>query len=206
MTPEGRLCAAIITQALDDMSAPKMMSSDIPELDGKSAISFLTANFGASARWRNHLCSLIDMDGDVLRTRVIDYLEGRRDFPVAYAQDQESRDLTARRRWAEMQTRQPRRVSQPAIVPRPVSRSAIAARRDLQPSIAPRPTPPDTHLSTEDFYAALPDVPFTLDDLGIPRWFKSAAWNRILRWVERGHLIKIRPGLYSRPQSCLAAE
>lgn len=71
-TPEAALVTAIIMQAYRDLFARvnDTTASLTTQTDQDQAIAFLTDDFGKSARHRNHLCSVIGWDGDVLAERV----------------------------------------------------------------------------------------------------------------------------------------
>lgn len=71
-TPEAALVTAIIMKAYRDLFArvSDMTASLTTQTDQDKAIAFLTDDFGKWAQHRNHLCSLIGWDGDVLAARV----------------------------------------------------------------------------------------------------------------------------------------
>lgn len=69
------LVNAIILKAVADL-----FSSASDETSRSEAYTFLTARNGPWAAHREHLCWLVDLDPDVLRERVMDILEGRRDL------------------------------------------------------------------------------------------------------------------------------
>lgn len=71
-TPEAALITAIIMQAYRDLFAriSDTTASLTTQTDQDQAIAFLTDDFGRWAQNRNHLCSLIGWDGDVLAARV----------------------------------------------------------------------------------------------------------------------------------------
>lgn len=69
------LVNAIILKAVADL-----FSSASDETSRSEAFSFLTARTGPWAAHREHLCWLVDLDPDVLRERMMDILEGRRDL------------------------------------------------------------------------------------------------------------------------------
>lgn len=85
MTPELSLVAAILQRAFDDMFAasPSSYSGNGGTPDGSSidqAIRFLTDTHGHKARWRNHYCSLLGLDGDAVADRIRRMLDG--DLPM----------------------------------------------------------------------------------------------------------------------------
>ena len=69
------LVNAIILKAVSDL-----FSSASDETIQSEAYTFLTARTGPWAAQREHLCWLVDLDPDVLRERILDILEGRRDL------------------------------------------------------------------------------------------------------------------------------
>lgn len=97
-TPEQRLVAAIISQAFTDIFLPDCD-------DANASLHFLTAGYGPSARWRNQLCSYLDLDGDQLAARVRSILDGDAD-PPGYDTRFSKHLHTARERWASVQRAQ----------------------------------------------------------------------------------------------------
>lgn len=73
-TPEQRLVFNILTRAYLDI-----LNNDNSE--ARSAMHFWTSETGSFAHWRNHLCSLIDLDGDLAAKIVRSQLDGQRDIP-----------------------------------------------------------------------------------------------------------------------------
>lgn len=71
-SPEAALVTAAIMQAYRDLFARvnDTTASLTTQTDQDQAIAFLTDDFGKWAQHRNHLCSLIGWDGDVLAARV----------------------------------------------------------------------------------------------------------------------------------------
>ena len=105
-TPEQRFIASILLHAYSDM-----LSKD--EGDARSAMSFLTSSYGDTARWRNHLCSLLGIDGDLLARRVRRQLDGDQPIPyphetndlrsrAAILKKHEAQVATARKRWLHL--------------------------------------------------------------------------------------------------------
>ena len=104
LTPEQRLAAAILIAAFRDMSASSrsISESDLgkpTEGEVDAAISFLTESYGAKARWRNTLCSFLDIDGDQLAARVRMMLDGELDIPRTHIQHDFG---IARARWRHL--------------------------------------------------------------------------------------------------------
>ena len=66
---------AVILRAVSDL-----FSSSTDDASRSEALAFLTAKKGAWAENREHLCWLVDLDPDLLRERILDFLEGRRDL------------------------------------------------------------------------------------------------------------------------------
>lgn len=78
-TPEAALVTAIIMQAYRDLFMivrADETSSFTGRADQDQAMSFLTDQVGTLARHRNHLCSLIGWDGDVLAERIRSMMNG----------------------------------------------------------------------------------------------------------------------------------
>jgi len=69
------LINAVIARAVSDLFSEQTDATSRSE-----AYAFLTARTGAWAEWREHYCWLVDLDPNVLRERVMDILEGRRDL------------------------------------------------------------------------------------------------------------------------------
>jgi len=73
--PQRSLVAAIVAQVVHDaFFAEQTLAGAAAQ---SPAINWLTSRSGDAAYWRNHYCSLIDMNGDVVRQWAIDVLEGR---------------------------------------------------------------------------------------------------------------------------------
>jgi hypothetical protein len=105
-TPEQRFIASIILRAYADM-----LSKD--NGDARWAMSFLTTSYGDTARWRNHLCSLLGIDGDLLARRVRRQLDGEQPIPYPYETNDlrnratilkkhEAQVAAARKRWLHL--------------------------------------------------------------------------------------------------------
>lgn len=98
-TPEQKLAAAILAQAFKDMfggAANDSVTRDTVDTIAITAMRYLTARHGLLAQWRNQWCDFLDLDGDVLATRVRLILDGKVDLPG------ESRLAAARDRWARI--------------------------------------------------------------------------------------------------------
>jgi len=92
-TPEQRYIVGIIAQAFEDMSTSATKDrhqSRHADNDARSAMLFLTERYGAHANWRNDLCSLIDVDGDLLTQRVRMIL----DYDLTWPQQRRSPGVT----------------------------------------------------------------------------------------------------------------
>lgn len=84
-TPEAAFIAAIIMQAYRDLFVNVDTDSGrsfTTRSDQDQAIAFLTDTHGRFAAHRNHLCSLIGWDGNVLAARIRRMMDGD-DFPIA---------------------------------------------------------------------------------------------------------------------------
>jgi len=193
MTPEARLVAAIFAQAVEDIGAGKQ--SFTAASDGDSAINFLTASFGDTAKWRNELASHIGLDGDAIRQRVVAYLDGKNDIPLTFARaSAKTRHARARERWRAMNTRPKPKPAPPK--PEPASKPV----RAHAPEPAPEPKPIDAAaMSPEELYDFLPTTPFSLADIGVAPWHQQLVWGRIMTWIGNGKLLKVERGRYLKP-------
>lgn len=70
---------AVILRAVTDL-----FSSSMDRTSRLEAVAFLTASQGAWAESREHLCWLVDLDPDLLRVRILEILDGRRDLEGSY--------------------------------------------------------------------------------------------------------------------------
>lgn len=77
LSPEVRLCRAIIARVIEDLFGSLGPEANSHAAVRKQALNWLTASAGSTAWDRDHLCSLAGLDGEVLRRRVIAILEGR---------------------------------------------------------------------------------------------------------------------------------
>ncbi len=106
-TPETRLVHAILAQAIEDLFGSCIdLGRTNKDHMREQALIFLTAESGEHAKHRNDLCSLAGFDGEVLRSRIIAILEGRRSADF-FLEGKGRRDLKgtaeARAMWAEKQ-------------------------------------------------------------------------------------------------------
>jgi len=69
------LINAVILKAVTDL-----FSANILENDRADAFAFLTAKNGSWAESRDRLCWLVNIDPDLMRVRIFDILEGKRDL------------------------------------------------------------------------------------------------------------------------------
>ena len=79
------MVTAIIMQAYRDLFVTAKSDGQAAfttQAEQDQAIAFLTDRSGKLARWRNHYCSLIGWDGNVLAERVRRMMEGA-DFPLS---------------------------------------------------------------------------------------------------------------------------
>ena len=107
-TPKQALVTAILMQAYRDLFAA--VKSDgaaalTTQSDQDRAIYFLTDRRGEFAWWRNHYCSFVGIDGDVLAERVRSMMEGE-EFPQPSADSSAStrarhkkQQVSLRARW-----------------------------------------------------------------------------------------------------------
>ena len=109
MTPEQRLFAAILQQAVRDLFAEGIRSHDgRPDVAATDqAIRLLTDTSGSYAQWRRDLCLRIDQDGDKLAARIRMMLEGEIDFPPIderMAKRRAAQVAFVRERWQYLKT------------------------------------------------------------------------------------------------------
>jgi hypothetical protein len=145
--PEELLIFSVLSRAILDLFGPVGLTSTKEEAQqAKSdALSFLTKKSGAWAKRRNDLCDAIGFDGDNVRARVIQVLEGD---STALATYDGRRELTqvaqARTLWEQEQSRSKRRKSTPKPTPQPRPRHAITRYADVRRHIMPLLTKPRT--------------------------------------------------------------
>lgn len=109
-TPEQHLAAAILAQAFSDMFgsvANQSETRNTVDTNAVTAMRYLTDRHGQSAHWRNKWCDFLDLDGDLLATRIRMILDGQANPPV-----DAPRLAIARDRWARISQR-------PAPKPKP---------------------------------------------------------------------------------------
>ncbi len=145
--PEELLIFSVLSRAILDLFGPVGLTSTKEEAQQAKAdaLSFLTQKSGAWAKRRNDLCDAIGFDGDDVRARVIQVLEGD---STALATYDGRRELTqvaqARALWVQEQSRSKRRKSTPTPKPQPRPRHAISRYADVRRHIMPLLTKPRT--------------------------------------------------------------
>ena len=144
-TPEQRLAAAILSQAFTDIFLPDCD-------DANASLHFLTTGYGPSARWRNQLCSYLDLDGDQLAARVRSILDGDADPPGYDTRFSKHLDV-ARNRWAS--------ASQALTPPTTTTRLPRIRPPTPAPTVAPTAT-----LEPQDIDLAIPDDAFYVSGTG----------------------------------------
>lgn len=105
-SPESRLFAAVILQAVDDLLCPHGLVPGEVARDRSDALAFLTATSGMAARDRRDVCHAAGFDPDAIRQKIIAILEGapfdiragrsgqgKRDVAVAARKLEEARAL-----------------------------------------------------------------------------------------------------------------
>lgn len=140
-TPEQHLAAAILAQAFGDMFGGAATSSETVTTVDRNAIAamrFMTDRHGHSAQWRNRWCDFLDLDGDILATRVRMILDGQLDPDDRFA----SRLANARDRWAR------------------IARTPVSDNKRL-PTIKPAPT-----IDPDAIDLIVPDDPFFVAGAG----------------------------------------
>ena len=145
-TPEQHLAAAILAQAFSDMFATDNRDKQAVDTIAVSAMRYLTDRYGLSAQWRNRWCDCLDLDGDMLATRVRMILDGQVDLPG------ESRLGIARDRWARI-----------ARTPAPSDKSQRLPTIKAAPPLPP--TPPVT-IDPSDIDLTVPDDPLYVSGSG----------------------------------------
>jgi len=147
--PEELLIFSVLSRAILDLFGPVGLTSTKEEAQQakRDSLSFLTNKSGAWAKRRNDLCDAIGFDGDDVRARVIQVLEGD---STALATYDGRRELTqvaqARKLWEHENSRSKRRRSTPKPTPKPVPRPRHAVTRyaDVRRHIMPLLTQPRT--------------------------------------------------------------
>ncbi len=147
--PEELLIFSVLSRAILDLFGPVGLTSTKEEAQqAKSdALSFLTKKSGAWAKRRNDLCDAIGFDGDNVRARVIQVLEGDSTALATYDGRRElSQVAQARELWEKEQSRSNRRKStqKPKPKPMPRPRHAISRYADVRRHIMPLLTKPRT--------------------------------------------------------------
>jgi hypothetical protein len=151
--PEELLIFSVLSRAILDLFGPVGLTSTKEEAQQAKldALSFLTKKSGAWAKRRNDLCDAIGFDGDNVRARVIQVLEGD---STALATYDGRRELTqvaqARELWErekpqpnrQTRGRNPKSVQKPKNAPRP--RHAVTKYADVRRHIMPLLTQPRT--------------------------------------------------------------
>jgi hypothetical protein len=125
--PTARLVMAILSQAVQDLfgSPHGASTKNQASLARHESLQFLTATSGQSAHWRRRYCSLVDLDPEILRARIIAILESDAPPSLAYGVGQHPEGLAeARTMWA-------------ALRPRPTTGTPV----NLPRIVAPKPGP-----------------------------------------------------------------
>lgn len=166
-TPEQSLAAAILAQAFTDMF--HLGTREDVDTEAVQAMRYLTDRYGQVAHWRNKWCSYLDLDGDLLATRVRMILDGKVDPPrgVHLAQRLER----ARARWASL-AHKPIPQPKPAIEPKPTAMGTpTPPPRQRLPIIKPAPQ----RIEPEDVDVTVVDDPLFVSCSGHLR--ASRQWN-----------------------------
>lgn len=147
--PEELLIFSVLSRAILDLFGPVGLTSTKEEAQqAKSdALLFLTKSAGAWAKRRNDLCDAIGFDGDNVRARVIQVLEGDSTALATYDGRREMTQVAqARELWAQEQSRSERRKLAPQPPPKPQSRPrhAVTKYADVRRHIMPLLTQPRT--------------------------------------------------------------
>jgi len=147
--PEELLIFSVLSRAILDLFGPVGLTSTKEEAQQAKldALSFLTKKSGAWAKRRNDLCDAIGFDGDNVRARVIQVLEGD---STALATYDGRRELTqvaqARDLWEHEKSRPNRQKATPKPTPKPQPqpRHAVTKYADVRRHIMPLLTQPRT--------------------------------------------------------------
>ena len=147
--PEELLIFSVLSRAILDLFGPVGLTSTKGEArQAKSdALSFLTKSTGAWAKRRNDLCDAIGFDGDNVRSRVIQVLEGDRTALATYDGRHELTQVAqARELWEQEKSRSERRKSVPKPTPnlQPRPRHVITKYAEVHRHIMPLLTQPRT--------------------------------------------------------------
>jgi len=138
--PEELLIFSVLSRAILDLFGPVGLTSTDEEARQakRDALLFLTKPTGAWAKRRNDLCDAIGFDGDNVRARVIQVLEGD---STALATYDGRRELTqvaqARELWEREKSQSKRRKSTPTPKPQPRPRHAVTRYADVRRHIMP---------------------------------------------------------------------
>ena len=129
LPPESRLVMAILAQAVQDLfGGLGGLTPTQRRTERHEALSFLTATSGMWSAQRARYCTLVGIDPDVFRARIIAILDGRREPNLPYGFGRGDEGLVeARALWAE---RSPPRQTGPAT------------RRPTAPAPPPSPLAP----------------------------------------------------------------
>jgi hypothetical protein len=96
------MLAAIISHAYTDMLLDDRRVAE-------EAMLFLTTRTGGVAVWRRDICSLLDIDGDIMADRVRAQLDGDADIPhgpeAQAVERHNARVARARERWCALKKR-----------------------------------------------------------------------------------------------------
>ena len=129
--PEADLIISILSQAISDLFGTAHSSEKNRDLVRREALAFLTQKHGGWANRRNELCSLIGIESDAMRSRVIRVLNGDTLGLQAYAGTGIMSNVDeARRMWKEG-ARHPTPHKEPSLrAPDPKPPRAMSAIRN----------------------------------------------------------------------------
>lgn len=147
--PEELLIFSVLSRAILDLFGPVGLTSTKEEAQQAKAdaLSFLTKKSGAWAKRRNDLCDAIGFDGDNVRARVIQVLEGDCTALATYDGRRELTQVAQARELWEREKPQPSRQTpsrnlETKSQPRP--RHAVTKYADVRRHIMPLLTQPRT--------------------------------------------------------------
>ncbi len=140
--PEELLIFSVLSRAILDLFGPVGLTSTKEEAQQakRDALLFLTKATGAWAKRRNDLCDAIGFDGDNMRARVIQVLEGDSTALATYDGRRELTQVAQARALWELEKSQSKRrklTPQPTPKPQPRPRHAVTRYADVRRHIMP---------------------------------------------------------------------
>ena len=130
LPPESRPVMAILAQAVQDLfGGLGGLTPTQRRTERHEALSFLTATSGMWYAQRARYCSLVGIDPDVFRARIVAILDGRREPNLPHDHGTQAEGTAqARALWASRRPHLP--TPSPTTTPRPLSLPRIVPRVD----------------------------------------------------------------------------